>query len=85
MGNYEFWFDSEKKAHRIEDMDAKYIRNCMRQIKKCEGAWWNATPESLTDEELKLKDEVMQKAWYVFHGRKYYSVFEEELKIRGED
>ncbi len=32
MSKYEFWFDTNGKAHEIAKMDINYIKNCLNQL-----------------------------------------------------
>ena len=82
MYDYEYWFDSEGKMHRIAEMDEGYILNCLNQLDKMLSAWHGIVPEHLTSEELKLKDKVGMKAWFVLHGINYIDVFTNELEKR---
>lgn len=56
-------------------MDINYIKNCLNQLQKWLNAWHGIIPEQLTDDELKGKDEVGMKAWFVFNGLNYIETF----------
>lgn len=79
---YNYWFDADGKPHEIRKMDLQYIQNCLQQLEKMLSSWHGIIPENLTDEELQKKDEVGQKAWFVFHGIKYIDAFYCELEKR---
>ena len=81
---YEYWFDSESKAHEISKMDSGYIKNCLKQLKKMLDSWGGSIPEQLTAEELQQKDEVGMKAWFVFNGLEYIEAFRRELEHRSQ-
>ena len=82
---YDYWFDADGKAHEIARMDTDYIINCLNELKKMLDAWHGIIPEQLTDEELKQKDCVAMKAWFVFNGIPYIDAFCKELKRRNND
>lgn len=82
MRNYIYWFDAMNQCHEISKMDTQYIYNCLKELKKMLDSWHGIIPEQLTEEELKLKDEVGMKAWFVFHGTNYIDAFCNELKRR---
>ena len=82
MKDYEFWVDAYNKSHEISKMDTAYIRNCLKELQKMNDVWKNAKCDSLTDSELKLSNEVGQKAWYVENGKSYLSAFLQELAYR---
>lgn len=81
---YDYWVDGEGKLHKISQMDTQYIHNCLDQLKKMLNRWRGIIPENLTDDELKKKDEVGQKAWFVLNGIPYIDAFCSELKKRKE-
>lgn len=82
MSKYEYWFDGDGNSHEIAKMDTQYIRNCQNQLLKMLDSWQGIIPEQLSDEELKSKDEVGMKAWFVFNGIAYMNAFSEELDKR---
>lgn len=82
MYDYEYWFDGEGNMHEIAKMDTPYIINCLHQLEKMLPLWRGIIPEQLTKEELKQKDEVGMKAWFVFHGPDYIDAFVNELDRR---
>lgn len=82
MRKYEYWFDADGRAHEIVKMDTDYIYNCLNQLGKWLENWGNIIPEQLSDDELKDKDEVGMKAWFVFNGISYIDVFCAEIKRR---
>ena len=79
---YDYWFDSDGKAHEIARMDSDYILSCLKQLRRMLESWRGIIPEQLTVEELKQKDEVGMKAWFVFNGIPYIDVFCKELDRR---
>lgn len=79
---YKYWFDSEGNAHKIEEMETSYISNCLRQLGKMLDSWRGIIPEQLSNEELKQKDKVGMKAWFVFNGISYIDAFNKELENR---
>lgn len=82
MYQYEYWFDGDGNSHEIAKMDTQYIQNCLNQLNKWLDSWGGIIPEQLTAEELKDKDEVGKKAWFVFHGINYINAFGEEIDKR---
>lgn len=81
---YEYWFDASGNAHEISKMDTGYILNCLKQLNNMLDSWRGIIPERLTSEELKQKNEVGQKAWFVFHGIAYINAFCDELDRRNQ-
>lgn len=81
---YDYWFDADGNPHEISKMDSEYISNCLNQLNKMLNAWHGIIPEQLTREEIKQKDTVGMKAWFVFHGNEYIGKLSEELKRRDE-
>lgn len=79
---YEYWFDADGKAHEISKMDTAYIGSCLKQLRKMLDSWRGIIPEQLTEEELRQKDDVGMKAWFVFHGISYIDAFCKELDKR---
>lgn len=79
---YEYWFDSEGNAHEISKMDTCYIYNCLRQLNKMLDSWHGILPEMLNAEEMKQRNEVGMKAWFVFNGINYINAFCKELECR---
>jgi hypothetical protein len=82
MSKYEYWVDADENAHIISKMDTQYIQNCLNQLRKWLDAWHGIIPEQLTAKELKKKDEVGMKAWFVFNGIGYIDAFVEEINKR---
>ena len=82
MENYEYWFDAEGNPHEISKMNTQYIKNCLKQLHNMLNSWRGIAPEELSMEELKDKDEVGMKAWFVFNGIKYIHAFTEEFDRR---
>ena len=79
---YDYWFDADGKAHEIAKMDSGYILSCLKQLRRMLESWRGIIPEQLTNEELKQKDEVGMKAWFVFNGIPYIEAFCKELDKR---
>ena len=85
MNIYDYWHDADGNPHEISKMDDTYILNCIKQLQKMLDAWHGIIPEQLTKEEVKKKDTVGTKAWFVFHGIVYIDKFCEELNKRKEN
>ena len=83
MGIYDYWFDAQGVIHKIEEMDTSYIERCITQLEKMNNSWWDIDVSELTKKELKDKDEIGQKAWFVIHGKTYLDVLKNELDYRG--
>ena len=82
MNMYDYWFDASGGAHEISKMETFYIQNCLKRLKKMLVVWSGIIPEQLTKEEMKQKDEVGMKAWFVLHGISYIDAFCQELDRR---
>lgn len=65
-------------------MDSGYIVNCLKNLIKWDKDWGDISFVELTTEELKRKDDVGMKAWFVIHGKNYMEAFSKELKKRNE-
>ena len=79
---YEYWFDPDGNMHEISKMETSYIGNCISMLGKMLQNWAGIIPEQLSEEELKQKDEVGMKAWFVFNGINYIDAFCKELEKR---
>lgn len=79
---FEYWFDSYGQAHEISKMDTEYICNCLRNLNKWLTLWRGVIPEQLTTEEMKDRNRVGMKAWFVFNGIQYIESFCAELERR---
>ena len=44
--------------------------------------WWDIEVDDLSNEELADKDRIGSRAWYVLFGKRYLSIFENELEYR---
>ena len=78
----EYWFDAEGKPHLIKDMDEDYILNCLKNLEKWLKNWEEVLPTELNEYEMKQKDKVGMKAWFVFNGIDYINTFCDELDRR---
>lgn len=82
MDIFDYWFDGDGNIHKISDMDDNYIQNCIRQLEKMNDGWWDIDVSDLSRNELKDKDKVGSKAWFVLFGKKYLEVLKFELDCR---
>lgn len=84
MNNYDYWFDGEGNAHEISKMNTSYIYHCINTLNDALVSWRGIIPEQLDEDELRDKDKVLSKAWFVFNGIKYIDVFCDEIRKRKE-
>lgn len=75
--NYTRWTDAEEKIHNINEMETKYIKNCIKTIKNSCSA--NYTKEDAKEDKRKM---IFGPYWCYYHAKRFLEAFENELEIR---
>lgn len=73
--NYSIWIDADGRRIPLDEMSDKYIKNCVKEIKRLYPSWEVAIKQ-------KEIDVPFTESWIVTHGEGYLGAFEQELEIR---
>ena len=77
---YEVWIDADGKRHIIDEMETKYIENCIESIKK--QCWPTLIESGEFDERPKQDYQVLSAEWCEHCANGYLKMFYKVLNER---